>query len=78
MSTVAGTKLATPAELMNTSRYFTSESGKTYLVVPRIYNTEFGNERCEYLVVDQGNPVARCELTSQVHYAITKLESSTR
>jgi hypothetical protein len=29
-------------------------------------------------VVDQGNPVARCELTSQVHYAITKLESSTR
>lgn len=63
---------------MKTSRYFTSFSGKTYLVVPRIYNSDSGQERCEYIVVDQGNPIARCELSSQVHWAITKFETAKR
>lgn len=60
---------------MNTTRYFTSTTGKTYIVVPRIYHSPSGFERCEYLVVDQGNPVARCELTSQIPTAIMRLEA---
>jgi hypothetical protein len=55
---------------------YVSDSGREYIVVPHLYFTKGGYERCTYEVFLETCKVAECELTSQIPFTINRFENS--
>ena len=61
---------------MNTTTYLSPDTLREYLVVPHIYFSQGGYERCTYDVYLETRKVAECELTSQVPFTVRGFEVS--